>query len=160
MEQRIRRKPLTSVTEYETLSKVNVNHSTPGTSSNLNSFATSLLIQRASSDDGSNSPGDDPANSTPATTYASWGVHWRKPAFIVSMLCVGLGLSLAHHFYYLSLNNRRTGDQSKQAWPTRIGTGLAFLITSCLRAGTTVALGQYIWVVVKRQPFTLGICLL
>jgi hypothetical protein len=159
MEPRIRRKPVSSVIEYETLSDGNLIQSTSPKSRDLNSFATPL-IQRPSNDDGTNLQSNDETKSTPATTYASWGVHWRKPAFIVSMLFAGLGLSLAHHFYYRSLNNQRTGDPTRQAWPTRIGTGIAFLVASCLRAGTTVALGQYIWAVVKRRPLTIGTSLM
>ncbi|KAI9647616.1 hypothetical protein NHQ30_004001 [Ciborinia camelliae] len=85
----------------------------------------------------------------------TWGIHWKKPSFIALMLVLGLALSLTHHFYYLSLSNETTGDEKKQAWPTRIGTGLAFLVTSCLKAATTAALGQYVWRVVKHQPFTM-----
>jgi hypothetical protein len=155
MEPRIRRKPVSSEIEYETLSDVNLIQSASRTSKDLNSFANSRLIQIPNNDDDNNQSSDE-TKSTAANTYASWGVHWRKPAFIVSMLFAGLGLSLAHHFYYRSLNNQRTGDQTRQAWPTRIGTGLAFLIVSCLRAATTVALGQYIWTVVKRRPLTIG----
>ncbi|KAB8304071.1 hypothetical protein EYC80_005413 [Monilinia laxa] len=86
---------------------------------------------------------------------ARWEIHWKKPSFIGFMLFAGLVLSLAHHFYYTSLSGNRTGDERKQAWPTRIGTGFAFLITSCLKAATTAALGQYVWMVVKRQPLTI-----
>ncbi|KAF7853649.1 hypothetical protein EAF04_010640 [Stromatinia cepivora] len=85
----------------------------------------------------------------------SWRIHWKKPSFIGFMFFSGLVLSLAHHFYYMSLSGERTGDETKQAWPTRIGTGFAFLITSCFKATTTAALGQYIWRVVKRQPLTM-----
>jgi hypothetical protein len=155
MEPQIPRKPVSSVIEYETISDVNLIQSTSRTSGDLNCFANSRLIQRPNNDDDNNQSSDE-TKSTPANTYASWGVHWRKPAFIVSMLFAGLGLSLAHHFYYRSLNNQRTGDQTRQAWPTRIGTGLAFLVASCLRAATTVALGQYIWVAVKRRSLTIG----
>ncbi|TEY86578.1 hypothetical protein BOTCAL_0006g00580 [Botryotinia calthae] len=86
---------------------------------------------------------------------ATWGIHWKKPSFIGLMFLVGFILSLAHHLYYMSLSGERTGDGKKQAWPTRIGTGFAFLITSCLKATTTAALGQYIWTVVKRQPLSI-----
>jgi hypothetical protein len=159
MEPRIRRKPVSSEIEYETLSDVNLIQSASRTSKDLNSFANSRLIQKPNNDDDNNQSGDE-TKSTPANTYASWGIHWRKPTFIMSMLFAGFGLSLAHHFYYRSLNNQRTGDQTRQAWPTRIGTGLAFLVASCLRAATTVALGQYIWAVVKRRPLTLGTSLM
>jgi len=145
--------------EYETLSDVNLIQSVSRKSRDLNSSADSRLMQKSNNDDENNQSSDE-TKSTPANTYASWGVHWRKPAFMVSMLFAGLGLSLAHHFYYRSLNNQRTGDQTRQAWPTRIGTGLAFLVASALRAATTVALGQYIWAVVKRRPLTIGTSLM
>ena len=159
MEPRIRRKPVSSEIAYETLSDVNLIQSASRTSRGLNPFANSRLKQRPNNDNDNNQSSDE-TKPTPANTYASWGVHWRKPAFIVSMLFAGLGLSLAHHFYYSSLNNQRTGDQKRQAWPTRIGTGLAFLVASCLRAATTVALGQYIWAVVKRRPLAIGTSLM
>jgi hypothetical protein len=53
------------------------------------------------------------------------------------------------------MDNQIAGDAAKQAWPTRIGTGIAFLVTSCLQAGTATALGQYIWTLVKRQAFSI-----
>lgn len=92
----------------------------------------------------------------PRQKPATWGIYWRKPTFIISMLLLGFILSLGHHFYYGYLNGRVTGNAAKQAWPTRIGTGLAFLITSLFKAGTVASLGQYIWRAVKRQPFTMG----
>lgn len=96
------------------------------------------------------------AGTTPVEQSTSWGIHWRKPTFIISMLVAGLVLALAHHFYYHYMDNRVTGDAAKQAWPTRIGTGLAFLVTSLLKAGTVASLGQYIWIIVKCQPLTLS----
>jgi hypothetical protein len=162
MAQPIRRKPVSTVTDYQMLRVSSSVPSTPSTPSGdrvSNSSVTLSLNQPSSNTDSTQLSSKDEKLPKPAPTtqYAPWGIHWRKPAFIVSFLLVGLALSLGHHFYYLSLNNQRSGDAAKQAWPTRIGTGLAFLVTSCFKAGATVALGQYIWTIVKHQSFTMGI---
>jgi hypothetical protein len=92
----------------------------------------------------------------PPTRYISWGVDWRKPTMICAALICALLLSLGHHCYYLSLNNKIAGDEAKQAWAIRFGTAFASLIVLSLHATTAVAFGQYIWTVVKRTPLTLG----
>jgi hypothetical protein len=89
-------------------------------------------------------------------TYVSWGVYWQKPVLIAFMLVASTGLSLAHHFYYQSLNNQKAGDTDKQAWATRIGTFLAILVAFFLKTGTAIVLGQYVWTVVRRRAFTMG----
>lgn len=92
----------------------------------------------------------------PTPAYVSWGIHWLKPALIISMLLLGLGLALSHHFFYKSLNNERAGDTGKQAWSTRIGTALAILVAFVLKTGTGIVLGQYVWTTVTRRGFTMG----
>lgn len=87
---------------------------------------------------------------------AAWGIHWLRPVFIVLMPFLALLLALGHHFYYLSLHDTKSGNAAKQAWPIRFGTAFAFLITSCLHAGTAAAAGQYVWTVVKRKPLSIG----
>ncbi|KUJ11656.1 uncharacterized protein LY89DRAFT_594462 [Mollisia scopiformis] len=104
--------------------------------------------------------GADSSNSVielgaPPIQYVSWGVDWRKPTFICVALVCALSLSLGHHFYYSSLNSKIAGDEAKQAWTIRFGTGFAFLIVLSLHAATAVAFGQYVWTVVKRTPLTL-----
>jgi hypothetical protein len=86
----------------------------------------------------------------------SWGINWRKPMFIWTLLFGGLILALGHHFYYLSLNGTRAGDAAKQAWPIRFGTAFAFLVTSCLQACTATAIGQHVWSIVRRKSLTSG----
>ncbi|KAK6609643.1 hypothetical protein H4I96_03574 [Botrytis cinerea] len=119
------------------------------------------LVPSSSPSDKSVADGDDISYAQRKSTQitrppsATWGIHWKKPSFIGLMFLAGFILSLAHHLYYMSLSGERTGDEKKQAWPTRIGTGFAFLITSCFKATTTAALGQYIWTVVKRQPLSI-----
>lgn len=121
------------------------------------------LVPSSSPSDKSVADGDDISYAQRKSTQitrppsATWGIHWKKPSFIGLMFLAGFILSLAHHLYYMSLSGERTGDEKKQAWPTRIGTGFAFLITSCFKATTTAALGQYIWTVVKRQPLSISI---
>jgi hypothetical protein len=92
-----------------------------------------------------------------STPYVSWEIHWQKPIFIWTLLFSGLILSLGHHLYYLSLNGTLAGNAAKQAWPVRFGTAFAFLITSCLQAVTTTAIGQYFWCIVRRKPLTVGV---
>jgi hypothetical protein len=94
-------------------------------------------------------------NQKPAS-YISWGINWQKPIFIWTMLFSGLILALGHHLYYLSLNGTLAGDAAKQAWPIRFGTAFAFLVTSCLQAVTTTAIGQHFWSIVRRKSLTLG----
>ncbi|KAF7922304.1 uncharacterized protein EAE97_011046 [Botrytis byssoidea] len=154
-----RRKPADESTDYQALEDVTFNpesRSTPvAVGNSKNSFVPSSLSDESLTD------GDDVSYNQRKSTqisrppFATWGVHWKKPSFIGLMFFAGFILSLAHHLYYMSLSGQRTGDEKKQAWPTRIGTGFAFLITSCFKATTTAALGQYIWTVVKRQPLSI-----
>ncbi|KAF7901546.1 hypothetical protein EAE99_012238 [Botrytis elliptica] len=75
--------------------------------------------------------------------FAPWGIHWKKPSLnVFCWLRSFIGPSPLLHV-------------AQRPWPTRIGTGFAFLITSCFKATTTAALGQYIWTVVKRQPLSI-----
>ncbi|KUJ07565.1 uncharacterized protein LY89DRAFT_742794 [Mollisia scopiformis] len=161
MAQQFRRKPVGGSPIYEPLPVK------PAISSHISevsepSYTSSFLHAPGSHDEvpesrvvsGYHSNGEKA--SIPRQKPTKWGIHWRKPTFIVSMLLLGLGLSLGHHFYYSWMNNQVTGDASRQAWPTRIGTGLAFLVTSFLKAATMTSLGQYIWTVVKRQPLTMS----
>jgi hypothetical protein len=96
------------------------------------------------------------AFSTDPTQYVSWGVNWRKPAFMSSMLFCGFVLSIGHHLYYRSLNNTTAGNPAQQAWSIRFGTAFAFLVVACLHASTAVAFGQYVWTVVRRRSLTIG----
>jgi len=159
MAQQLQRKAVGGAADYQTLS-VSLALS-DGISEASN---TSSLLNRTNNNDEAIEPtikadfqsDASQAVTTPVEQSTSWGIHWRKPTFIISMLVAGLVLALAHHFYYHYMDNRVTGDAAKQAWPTRIGTGLAFLVTSLLKAGTVASLGQYIWIIVKCQPLTLS----
>jgi hypothetical protein len=162
MAHQIRHQPLSWATHYQAIpisnsafsaSLVNRNSTTSVTSSSVQETHNyDETIELVAQNDPSSS---DEIVSMQKTEYASWRVHWRKPAFILAMLFASLALSLGHHFYYLSMDNQTAGDAAKQAWPTRIGTGIAFLVTSCLKAGTATALGQYIWTIIKRKAFTI-----
>jgi hypothetical protein len=159
MAQQLQRKAVGGGADYQTLS---VSSALSGDISEASN--PSLFLNRISNNDEVIEPtikADFQSNAyqaatTPVGQPTSWGIHWRKPTFIISMLVAGLVLALVHHFYYHYMDNRVTGDAAKQAWPTRIGTGLAFLVTSLLKAGTVASLGQYIWIIVKRQPLTLS----
>ncbi|CAD6446802.1 0a3e53ad-cc74-4819-a71a-6b31110dcbe1 [Sclerotinia trifoliorum] len=151
-----RRKPVGGSIDYQALDNITFNPeplSTPAVGNKKILLPLSSERSLSDGDDVSYSQRKSAQISLPRSV--SWGIHWKKPSFIGFMFFFGFALSLAHHFYYMSLSGKRTGDETKQAWPTRIGTGLAFLVTSCLKATTTAALGQYIWRVVKRQPLTM-----
>ncbi|KAF7960234.1 hypothetical protein EAE96_001832 [Botrytis aclada] len=152
-----RRKPADESIDYQALEDITLNPESLSTRvhSDRKSFVPSSLSDKTLTD------GDDISYIQRKSTqfsrppFAPWGIHWKKPSFIGLMFFVGFILSLAHHIYYMLLSGERTGDEKKQAWPTRIGTAFAFLITSCFKATTTAALGQYIWTVVKRQPLSI-----
>lgn len=160
MAQQFRRKPVGEAPAYESLPVKSA--MSAHVSDILEPTFTSSFFHISNDEDEFSGPrivsryqSNDEKTTTARQKPTSWGIHWRKPTFIVSMLLLGLCLSLGHHFYYNYLDNKVTGDAAKQAWPTRIGTGLAFLVTSFLKAGTVASLGQYIWTVVKRQPLTM-----
>ncbi|TGO51653.1 hypothetical protein BOTNAR_0349g00110 [Botryotinia narcissicola] len=154
-----RRKPADESIDYQALEDVTLNpesRSTPvAVGSSKNSFVPSSLSDKSLTDGDDISYNQRKSTQISRPPFATWGIHWKKPSFIGLMFFAGFILSLAHHLYYMSLSGERTGDEKKQAWPTRIGTGFAFLITSCFKATTTAALGQYIWTVFKRQPLSI-----
>ncbi|KAG4026673.1 hypothetical protein MFRU_038g00770 [Monilinia fructicola] len=151
-----RRKPAGETINYQALDDITINSEpfSPVVGSDKKDLVP-LTHDKSLSDDDDTSHRQRKSTQMTSNRSAPWEIHWKKPSFIGFMLFAGLVLSLAHHFYYMSLSGNRTGDEKKQAWPTRIGTGFAFLITSCLKAATTAALGQYVWMVVKRQPLTI-----
>ncbi|TGO52962.1 hypothetical protein BCON_0132g00290 [Botryotinia convoluta] len=152
-----RRKPADESIDYQALEDITFNPdwlSTPVDSDK------NTIVPLPSLSDKTLTDGDDISYTERNSTkdlrppFATWGIHRKKPSFIGLMLFVGFILSLVHHLHVAQ--RRKTGDEKKQAWPTRIGTGFAFLITSCFKTTTTAALGQYIWTVVKRQPLSIN----
>ncbi|KKK23717.1 hypothetical protein AOCH_006792 [Aspergillus ochraceoroseus] len=74
------------------------------------------------------------------------------------VLCwiIGLALALGHHFYYYSLNDTIVGDQNRQAWSSRIGTGLAFLTKTFLTTAVGIACVQNLWWILRLTPMKLS----
>ena len=53
------------------------------------------------------------------------GIYWRSPITMVAFLFLGIFASIAHHFYYTSLDGNRVGNDREQQWALR--SGLSFV---------------------------------
>jgi hypothetical protein len=53
------------------------------------------------------------------------GIYWRSPITMVAFLFLGIFASIAHHFYYASLDGNRVGNDREQQWALR--SGLSFV---------------------------------
>ncbi|KAL2831743.1 hypothetical protein BDW59DRAFT_124417 [Aspergillus cavernicola] len=84
------------------------------------------------------------------------GIHWRMPTAMISCFLIGLGLAIGHHFHYYSLDGTRVGNQSKQEWALRIGTGLAFLTKTFLTTAVGIACIQNFWWIIRLKPVRLS----
>ncbi|KAL5336846.1 hypothetical protein BJX70DRAFT_260929 [Aspergillus crustosus] len=84
------------------------------------------------------------------------GIHWRMPAAMITCFVIGLGLAIGHHFYYYSLDGTRVGDQNKQEWALRFGTGMAFLTKTFLTTAVGIACIQNFWWILRLKPIRLS----
>ncbi|KAL3449045.1 hypothetical protein BJX65DRAFT_273979 [Aspergillus insuetus] len=84
------------------------------------------------------------------------GIHWRMPTAMIVCYVIGVGLAIGHHFYYYSLNGTQVGDQNKQEWALRIGTGLAFLMKTFLTTAVGIACVQHFWWILRLKPIRLS----
>lgn len=79
---------------------------------------------------------------------------WKAPTTMLCALVLGLGLALAQHFTYASLDGRPVSTVSvSQAWISRISTGLAFLVKVALTICVGAAYVQHQWLRLKQTPF-------
>ena len=77
---------------------------------------------------------------------------WRAPLVIVSGLLAGLGLALAHHFFYLRLNGVLVDNFIvSQSWTFRLGNLFAFLVRLSFGISITTAFVQWQWFKVRQQ---------
>lgn len=97
-----------------------------------------------------------PTKTAPPIDIVVWKIHWQQLNFTCLMLISGLDLAIGHHVYYNSLSGTLAGDATRQALSIRFGTAFAFLVVACFKATTASALVQYVWTIVSRKDFTIG----
>lgn len=78
------------------------------------------------------------------------------PALMAGSFLLGLSFALAHHFYYLHLDEIIVESQSQQQWHLRAGTGLAFLVRAFLSAAVGIAYTQILWRTLRSKSITIG----
>ncbi|KAL6791487.1 hypothetical protein GGI42DRAFT_335764 [Trichoderma sp. SZMC 28013] len=86
---------------------------------------------------------------------ALFKAHWAVPSLMVSCLVCGIAFALGHHFFYSSLNAKIVQSNIEQEWNIRIGTGLAFLVKTCLTAAAGFAYTQLLWTTLRSRHATL-----
>lgn len=80
--------------------------------------------------------------------------NWRATRTIVIALLFGLGVALAHHFTYSSLDGKLVAEVSlSQAWISRIGTALAFVAKLAFTISVGASFVQHQWLQFYRRPF-------
>jgi hypothetical protein len=83
-------------------------------------------------------------------------IHWRVPVTMLCSFVFGVSLAIGHHFFYLSRDGSVVRDQSQQAWDTRIGLGLAFLVKLFLATAVSIACVQNFWWILRSRPVPLA----
>jgi uncharacterized membrane protein len=84
----------------------------------------------------------------------SMTTSWRAPVTILIALLVGLGVALAHHFMGTSLNGQPVMKVNiSQAWISRFGTALAFVVKLALATSVGAAYTQHQWQRFHEQSF-------
>jgi hypothetical protein len=82
---------------------------------------------------------------------------WRAPLTILLTLAVGFGFALAHHEMGSHLNHKPIDEiWISQAWISRFGTGLAFLVKMTLAIGVGSAYVQRQWMHLHLQSFKIA----
>lgn len=82
---------------------------------------------------------------------------WRAPIVMLSTFFAGLGVALAQHFTYNALDMKPVLSLSvSQAWISRIGTGLAFLVKLFLTICVGAAFVQHQWMQFHDKSFRVG----
>lgn len=86
---------------------------------------------------------------------ALFKAHWAVPSLMISCLLCGVAFALGHHFFYASLNSKIVQSNIEQEWNIRIGTGMAFLVKTCLTAAAGFAYTQLLWTTLRSRQATL-----
>ena len=79
----------------------------------------------------------------PPSDDFQWGIHWYKPALMISLALLGLLAALGHHLFNSGLHGRKVQDAE---WPQRWGIALAFFIKMVLTGAVQCAYTQSAWV--------------
>jgi hypothetical protein len=82
--------------------------------------------------------------SKPGLLYR-WSSSWQAPTTMISLLLLGCGLAIGHHFFYQSLDTTRTPDGYLQQRNSAYGTAFAFSAKACLIAAVGSAYTQHMW---------------
>ncbi len=77
-------------------------------------------------------------------------------AVMITVLFVGVGFGLIHHFFYKYWNLRAVASDSQQRWIIRGGTAFAFGLKTSLAFGTGVAYIQYFWLCMNSRPYNVA----
>ena len=80
---------------------------------------------------------------------------YRQSLLMICYAVVGITLAIAHHFYYPSLNGNKTGSATRQQWATTFGTAFSFIVIAFLKMAIGEAYHQYIWTLMRWQPYSL-----
>ncbi|KAL7814198.1 hypothetical protein V8C44DRAFT_326045 [Trichoderma aethiopicum] len=86
---------------------------------------------------------------------ALFKAHWAVPSMMISGLLCGIAFALGHHFFYASWDSRIVQSNTEQEWNIRIGTGMAFLVKTCLTAAAGFAYTQLLWATLRSRHATL-----
>ncbi|PTB48336.1 hypothetical protein M431DRAFT_513743 [Trichoderma harzianum CBS 226.95] len=86
---------------------------------------------------------------------ALFKAHWAVPSLMIGCLLCGIAFALGHHFFYSSLNAKIVQSNIEQEWNIRIGTGMAFLVKTCLTAAAGFAYTQLLWTTLRSRHATL-----
>lgn len=81
---------------------------------------------------------------------------WRAPLIICVSLTLGLIIALAHHFMNQYLSGKAMDEvELSQAWVSRFGTALAFLVKMCFTIAVGAAYTQRQWWEMRHENFTI-----
>lgn len=72
-------------------------------------------------------------------------MHWVQPTIITTGLALGVGLAIAHHIYYHTLDGTIVADRFQQTWAIRYGSILAIATRVSFSACLGTSIVQLFW---------------
>jgi hypothetical protein len=85
-----------------------------------------------------------------------WNSSWQAPITMISLLLLGCGLAIGHHFFYQSLDTTKTPDGQLQQRNIQYGTAFAFGAKACLIASVGTAYTQHMWSDFRRKSLRIA----
>lgn len=89
-----------------------------------------------------------------------WSETWQAPVVMVSLLLLGGGFAVGHHYFYKSLQGSILSEDGSVTWQQRLnlsfGSTLAVMAKAMLVAAITSAYTQHTWLGFRKSDATVS----